>query len=451
MAELTKNAIISLCTEGYSSSGDAVARFEGQTVFVKGALAGENVAARILKVTKNVAFAKVESVIDASPHRVVPSCPLFGRCGGCDFLHMDYAEELTAKRQRVEDALRRIGGLDVAVPPVVGAERIARYRNKAIYAVGGTRGEPVTGFYRERSHDILPVDACAIQADYSERAARAVRLWIERRGVEPYDEMTGKGLVRRVYNRFGFGAGQGMTVLVTGAGKLPDVPFLLDALREACPETVSVVRNVNTTRGNTVLAGKFVTLYGEDAIEDELCGLKFRLSPRSFYQVNRDQAERLYARVIALAGLTAQDFALDLYCGVGTITLALAQSAGRVIGAEVVPEAVENARENAKLNGIANAEFILADAAEVAAKLAKSGERPAVVVVDPPRKGLAPEVTESVISIAPERIVYVSCDPATLARDLKLFAEGGYRTVSAEPFDMFPRCAHIETVALLVR
>ena len=449
---LNKNDILTdAVIEGYTSEGLGVARADGRAVFVHGALRGETCDIRILKVGKTAVYAKIEKLITPSKHRAEPICPAFRTCGGCALMHMDYAEELFFKKERVENALKRIGGIDLALDAINGAEKCLRYRNKAIYAVSDAGGRAATGFFRARSHDVISVTECPIQSEYADRAALAVRTWMDRYHIPAYDEKTGGGLVRHVFCRYGFKSGEGQVTLVTSGGRLRHAEKLVDIILEKCPETVSIVHNTNETRGNTVLAGHFAVLWGREQIEDELCSLRFSLSPRSFYQVNRDQAEKLYEKAVEYAGLTGRETVIDLYCGTGTITLCMARGAGKAIGAEIVEAAVEDARRNAERNGVQNAEFICADAGKAAALLKERGVRPDVVVVDPPRKGLSADVIETIAEMSPDRVVYVSCDPATLSRDLRLFSALSYAPQKAEAFDLFPRTSHVETVCLLSR
>lgn len=451
MADLSKNTVHTALIDGYTSEGLGVAHIDGRAVFVKEAIAGERCRVKILKCGKNVCYAKVEELLSPSPSRVTPACPVFGKCGGCDLMHMDYEEELRFKLQRVRDALERIGGLDVPLTGIVGSEKTERYRNKVIFNVGEQNGRAVTGFYRARSHDIVATESCLIQAEVSDRAAAALRRWMDRCHVPAYDETTGRGLIRHLFIRHVFGTGQTLVTVVATSRDLPRLRQLIDEIRKSCPEVTGIVINENTTRGNTVLAGEFYTVWGEGQVEDTLCSLRFSLSPRSFYQINSAQAQRLYEKALEYAGLSGRETVLDLYCGTGTITLVMARKALRAIGAEIVEAAVEDAQANARSNGVDNAEFICADAAEAAAQLKEAGIRPDVVVVDPPRKGLAPDVIETICQMGPDRVVYVSCDPATLARDLKLFNERGYKAREATAFDMFPRCAHVETAVLTSR
>ena len=445
---LAKNELHTVTITGYTSVGDGVARINGQVVFVKGAIEGEVLEIRILKTAKTVAWAKIEMIITPSTHRITPACPTYGPCGGCDFLHMDYTEELCLKESRVTDALARVGGLDAPVRPIIAAQRQTHYRNKAIFAVGNG---PVTGFYRRRSHEVIPVDTCLIQTDIANHAAAALREWMAAHHIPAYDETTHQGLIRHLFVREALHTGNVAVCIVATKSILPQQDTLIETLRRHCPETEGILLCTNPEPGNVALRGDFRTLWGEGHLEDILCGFIFRLSPRSFFQINPPQAERLYAEALAYAGLTGQETVLDLYCGTGTITLTMAKHARHAIGAEIVAEAVHDAGENARANGIENAEFLLADAAVAADTLKQRGLTPDVIVVDPPRKGLASEVIDHIADMAPARIVYVSCDPATLARDLKLFATFGYLTREVTPVDMFPRCAHVECVALLER
>ena len=439
-----KNKVYRARIQGYTSEGLGVARIDGQAVFVHQALRGEECDILILKVLKNAAFGKAVRVYEPSPHRVEPDCPYYGRCGGCDFRHMDRAEELAAKRQRVQDALARIGGSAVTVESIDGGEPL-HYRNKSQYPVAA---DGSVGFYKARSHQVIPVERCRIQKPQADAAAQALRTYLRLYGVSCYDEKTRRGLVRYLYVRTN-GTGQSLLCVLVNGKKLPHERELVDLLRQAVPETVGVVLGVNTQPTGAVLGQEYRTLWGADVLTDTLCGLTFRLSVPSFYQVNREMAEVLYRRAVEFAGLTGTETVLDLYCGAGTITQVMARHAGRVIGAEIVPEAIEDARANAQRNGVENVEFFCGDAAAAAADFAAKGLRPDVICVDPPRKGLAPEVVHAAAQMAPRRIVYVSCDPATLARDVKLLAQEGYRAIRAAAVDMFPGTANVETVVLL--
>lgn len=442
---LKKNQVVRAEIEGYSSEGLGIARVEGQVVFVHRAIRGEVCDILILKVLKNAAFGKVLSVETPSEHRIAPDCPYYGKCGGCDFRHMDYAEELDAKRQRVQDALRRIGGSEVTVEEICGAPEPRHYRNKSQYPVSA---DGAVGFYRARSHEVTDIDRCLIQKPTADAAAAAVRQFIREYRVPCYDENTHKGLLRHLYVRTNR-KGECLICLLVNGESLPHEQELMEALRTAVPSAVGIVLGVNTRPGNAILGDRYRTLWGSDTIDDELCGLQFRLSVPSFYQVNREQAEVLYGKAVDFAALTGKELVLDLYCGAGTITQVMAGRAKEVIGAEIVPEAIEDAGENAKRNGIKNVSFFCGDAKDIAAELAAKDLRPDVICVDPPRKGLAPEVVDAAASMQPDRIVYVSCDPATMARDVKRFAQHGYHAVRAAAVDLFPRTANIESVVLL--
>ena len=446
---MNKNQIFTAEITGCTSQGLGVARFEDRAVFVKGAIPGEVCEIKLIKITKTAVYGRLERVLTPSAHRVEPVCPHFGRCGGCDFMHMDYALETQLKGQRIADALRRIGGVDVEPLSILPAPTAEGYRNKAQFPVAMAGGRPAAGFFRARTHQLIPVTHCHIQPPEAGRVAEAVIRWMERYHILPYDEAAHRGYVRHIFVRKAAVTGAIMVCIVSNSDRLPKGGQLVDLLRQAVPAVTTVIHNVNTRPGNVILGDTYHTFYGEGYIEDVLCGLTFRLSPASFYQVNHHQAQVLYERAIALADLHGTETVLDLYCGTGTITLAMARSAGTVIGVEVVPQAIEDAKENAVRNGIENARFFCADAGQAAAQLAAEGIRPEVITVDPPRKGLSPEVIGAMADMAPRRIVYVSCDPATLARDVKLLAEKGYQLRHAEAVDLFPRTKHVETVALL--
>ena len=446
-----KNRIYTARMEGYTAQGMGVCRIGGRAVFVSGALDGELWEVRIVRVTSGAVWGRGEKLLEPSPARTEPACPVFPRCGGCSLRHMRYDEELKMKLRRVNDALRRIGGSDLCVEEIIPAREDGLRRRKVIFNVGEADGRPVAGFFRARSHDIVPVEVCPAVPGEALSALQTVLAWMERRGVRAYIETDGRDGVRHVYYRSSALTGRSVVTLIVsrspGAAALEE---LCDALRQSCPEMTGLVLNRNTARGNTVLAGEFHTLWGNGELSEGLCGLRFTLSPRSFFQVNPPQAERLYETALRYADIREGTLALDLYCGTGTIGLCMASRGARVIGAEIVPEAVENARRNAQENGLSDrCEFICADASKAAEELRRRGLRPEVIVVDPPRKGLTPEVIEAAADMGPERIVYVSCDPGTLARDIALFREKGYIAVRGTAVDMFPRTSHVECACLL--
>ena len=445
MEKLVENRVYSGTVEGYSSEGLGIVRLDGAVVFVPQAIRGEEISLRITKVMKTCAAGKIVEIRTPSPERARPECPHFGKCGGCAFGHMSYGEELWAKRQRVQDALARLGGTDVQVEEILGAKNPLHYRNKSQYPVGA---DGSIGFYRAGSHQVVPITRCLIQSELSDRTAAAVGTWMKKYRVPAYDERTGKGLIRHIYVRVNR-KGESLCCVVANAKQLPREPELAALVLSAVPKTVGVVLNTNTQKGNVILGDRYRTLWGQSFLMDTLCGLEFKLSVPSFYQVNRDQAEVLYGKALEFAGLTGQETVLDLYCGTGTITLCLAGRAGRAIGAEIVSPAIRDAKENALRNHVDNVEFFCGDAADIAARLEGDGLRPDVITVDPPRKGLSPEVIASVAGMEPKRVVYVSCDPATLGRDVKRFREAGYACRRACAVDMFPGTAHVETVVLL--
>lgn len=462
---MRKNDMIELAVTGTTAEGNGVGRHEGMAVFVPGGAEGDLLQVRIVKVQKNLAYGRLERILHPSPDRIDPDCPVARQCGGCVFRHIGYEAERRVKRQRVADALRRIGGFFLEPRELLSAKGDPRtgYRNKAQYPVGPVEGVTATaaarlqpegslsiGFYAPRSHRIVDCRDCRLQPPEFAAALPAVEKWAAEQAVTVYDEKTGRGLLRHIYLRKAFATGQVMAALVINGTDVPNPRRLVELLRAAVGDNlVSVQLNVNQADTNVVLGGECRVLYGADHILDELCGLRVRISPLSFYQVNREMAEKLYRKAAEYARPEGKVL-LDLYCGAGTIGLSMADKARQVIGVEVVPQAVEDAKKNAGLNGIDNARFICADAAQAAEKLAAEGIRPDVVLVDPPRKGCSPELLRCIGErFAPRRLVYVSCDPATLARDCKILAGYGYELLEATPADLFPGTAHVETVALL--
>ena len=445
---LTKNQIYETVICDYTSQGQGIAKIEGCAVFIPNALAGERVRVRIEKAQKTWASGKIVELLEKSAHRVNRECPVAKLCGGCDFWHMDYAEECRMKAERVRQALNRIGGENLERMEILSAPTCYGYRNKAQYPVSSRKGKAFAGFFRAGTHDVVENDRCLILPDQMDRVKEIVIRHMNGYRIPAYNEQCHTGLVRHIYVRRGAVSGQVLVCLAVNGRSIPRQAELIEELKKVEGFT-TLVLSVNTKRGNTILGDEMITLYGAGYIEDTLCGLTFRLSPRSFYQVNHHQAQRLYAAAIEQAQITKDDTVLDLYCGVGTITLAMAGAAGRVIGVEVVEQAVADARENAKRNGIENVEFFCGDAGQAALELEKQGVRPDVVVVDPPRKGLNADTIEALHRMQPRRIVYVSCDPATLARDVALLKERGFILQNALAADLFPRCAHVETIVLL--
>ena len=441
-----KNEELELTCDSVTLEGAGVGRVDGFAVFVPGALAGERVRVHVIKVTASYAVGKLLEVVDSSLQRMEPLCPVYARCGGCAFGHVTYEEELRIKERQVVDALTRLGGLkDVPMWPILGMDQPERYRNKGAFPYGMTENGPSFGFYAPRSHRLVPVDDCLIEQGSVCRAVNAVKDWAARNSIPPYDERTGKGCLRHAVVRVTT-SGKLMAVVVT-RGELPQKKELVDALSFAD----SVYWNRNDRNTNVIFGDRFTLLSGMPTLQETLNGIVFEVSPRSFLQVNPIQTQKLYGAALELLAPRPNETVADVYCGIGTISLLLARQAGKVIGIEVVPEAVENARENAARNGIQNASFLCAPAEEALPKLVQEGLTIDCLTVDPPRKGCDPQVLDTILSSGAKRMVYVSCNPATLARDIKLLIAGGFSVQAVQPVDMFPRCGHVETVVLLTR
>ncbi len=447
---LEKSKIYEAVISDYTAEGQGIAKIEGCAVFIPNAIVGEVCLVRIEKAAKTWASGKIVDFLEKSPHRITRACPVAKLCGGCAFHHMDYKEESRMKAQRVLSCLNRISGERLESVPILSAPTCENYRNKAQYPVSVKKGKAYAGFYRQGSHEVIPNSRCLILPEESDAVKDIVIDYVNQYRIMPYDEKNHRGLLRHIYVRRGVVSGQLLVCLVLNGRRLPKQEVLIERLKKV-PGFTTLVISVNTKVSNSILGEEFITLYGPGYIEDTLCGLQFRLSPRSFYQVNHHQAQRLYEEAIRRGEITKNDTVLDLYCGVGTITLAMAKAAGKVIGVEVIPQAVEDAKDNAARNGIKNVEFICADAGQAALELEKQGVHADVVVVDPPRKGLNQDAIEALARFAPRRIVYVSCDPATLARDVALLKEKGYQVADALAVDLFPRCAHVESVVCLTR
>lgn len=451
MIPFHKNDSIELEITAMSSEGAGIGRRDGVAVFVPLTAIGDRAQVKIVKVAKNCAYGILTELLAPSPDRQEPDCPCFRKCGGCVYRHISYAAERGIKEERVRDAIRRIGGFEnLAIRPIVGGDTRCGYRNKAQIPLGlSPEGKLLLGFYAKHSHRIVDAPACPLQPPEFNVITDLFRRWFEEYGDTVYKEETHKGVLRHLYLRYGERTGQIMVCVVINGDKLRHADKLAAMLKLNVPSVSSFILNTNTERTNVILGKKCRTVFGSDTIEDELCGLRFSLSPLSFYQVNRTQAERLYEKAAEYAGLTGEETLLDLYCGTGTIGLSMAHKAKKLIGVEIIEAAVENARENAERNGVTNAEFLCGDAAKAAALLLERGEKPDVVILDPPRKGCDQELIAATARMEPERIVYVSCDPATLARDLQRFSLLGYQPQEATPFDLFPATSHVETVVLM--
>ncbi len=451
--ELRKNDIINLNITAMSSEGVGIGRTEdGLAVFVPMSAVGDDLVVKILKVKKTLAYGKIEEILTPSSDRIESKCKVSRLCGGCVYNHISYNAELNYKEKRVADAITRIGGIDTKINSIVGAENPCRYRNKAQIPVGLTQeGKVAMGFFSRHSHRIVDSMDCMLQPEIFLTASKVLRDFIDEKNISVYDEQTHTGLIRHLYLRYGEATKELMVCIVINGDKIPFEAELADRITQEIPAVKSIIINSNKEKTNVIVGKKFRTIYGKDYITDELCGLKFLISPQSFYQVNRTQAERLYGIAKDYANLQGDETLIDLYCGTGTIGLSMAKACKELIGVEIVPKAIEDAKKNAKLNGITNARFICGDAKDAAAQLEGEGVKPDVVILDPPRKGCDADLIRTVVAMSPSRVVYVSCDPATLARDLKLFAELGYITQEVTPVDMFPRTAHVESVACLAR
>ena len=445
---LRKNDEIYLTVKGCTVQGSGVCDHEGMTVFVRGAVTGDRVLAHIIKVKKTYAVGIIKKLIQRSPMRAKNFCPIAEKCGGCCFAHIKYNAELEIKAQQVADNFKRLGKLDIVPDPIIPSPSAERYRNKAQYPVGSDGKFASIGFYAPMTHRIIDCADCLLQPKEFAEITDFFRDWIRGKKIPVYSEADGTGLLRHVYIRKAAATEQIMVCAVANGEKLPEADNLIERLKTV-NGVASIILNINRDKTNVVLGKECRTLWGSDFITDELCGLKFNLSALSFYQVNHDGAEVLYGKAKEYASLTGGETLVDLYCGTGTIGLTMAKNVKKLIGVEIVPQAVENAKENAKLNGIDNAEFICSDASQAAQTLFERGEKPDVVILDPPRKGCDEALINTVAKMKPDRVVYVSCDSATLARDCRRFADLGYETLRATPVDMFPHTAHVETVVLL--
>lgn len=445
---MKKNDEIELFIDGFTSEGSGVGHYDGMAVFVSGAAAGDTVTAHIIKVKKTYAVGIIKNILQPSAARTEPDCPVCSRCGGCCYRHISYESELDIKRRKVDDAFSRIAGLDIKTEEILASPKVNEYRNKALLPVGkDSQGRTVVGFYSPKSHRIVPANACLLHGEIFNEISKLFTDFADRHALSVYDSESGKGLLRHLYIRYAEKTGQVMVCPVINGDDLPHKNELASEITARFP-SASVLYNINKEKTNVVLGEKCVPISGEPYIEDVLCGIRVRISPLAFYQVNRSQAENLYKKAAEYAGLTKDDVLLDLYCGAGTIGLSMADRVKTVIGAEIVPQAVENAETNASLNSIENARFICADAAEAARQFRLEGIKPDVIILDPPRKGCSRELIETVAGMAPSRIVYVSCDPATLARDAAIFGSLGYKAMRLCAADMFPRTSHVESVAL---
>ena len=448
---MKKNDLIEVTIEDLSEEGTGIGKFEGMTFFIKDAVIGDRVRAKIMKMKKNYGFARLMEVLTPSPDRVEPLCPVARQCGGCQIQAMSYEAQLAFKTRKVESNLKRIGKFEeIPMESIIGMEDPFHYRNKAQFPFGKNRdGKIITGFYAGRTHSIIENTSCHLGKEVNEEILEKILAWMNAFHVEPYNEATGKGLMRHSLIRCGFRTGEIMVCLVINGRKIPGEEALVDSLK-IIPSMTSISLNVNKEKTNVILGREVINLWGRPYIEDYIGEVKYQISPLSFFQVNPVQTERLYGKALEYAGLTGEETVWDLYCGIGTISLFLARKARKVYGVEIIPDAIEDARRNASLNGFANTEFYVGKAEEVLPeKYEKEGVRADVIVVDPPRKGCDENLLSTMVKMQPERIVYVSCDSATLARDLRYLCDNGYELKRVCPADMFPQTVHVETVVLL--
>lgn len=448
---LKKNDDIELYIESVTSEGSGLGRYCGMAVFVNGTVPGDKITAHIIKTSKNYAIGIIKEIITPSEHRILSDCPVSDKCGGCSFRNMDYETELKIKKSFVQENISRIGHIAFEVEEIIGADYADRYRNKAQYPVFSNGSEFSAGFYAYKSHRIIPCAACRLQPEEFEFGIKAFEQWALKNKVSSYDEKTGKGLLRHIYFRKAFATGQIMACAVINGDDIPDKDFLISSLNAALDNLKSIVININKKNTNVILGSKTKTIWGSNEITDMLLGKKFVISPESFYQVNHNQCERLYNIVAEFADLQGNETVLDMYCGAGTIGITLADKCKRLVGIEVVESAVKNAKINAKLNNIKNADFICADAYAGAKQIKAMHIQPDLVILDPPRKGCQREIFDIIENLGIKRIVYVSCNSATLARDLEILKDKNYSLKHLKAVDMFPRTPHVEAVALVTK
>lgn len=447
-----KNKDYTVTVESVSSDGSGVARIDGFTVFIPQTVDGDTALIQIVKVNKSFAYGRLLELLIPSPKRCETVCSAYKRCGGCQLRHVRYEEQLIIKKGIIENAMRRIGGFtEFKADGVVGMESPDRYRNKMVFPVGDSAGGVICGFYAQRSHDIIPLEDCALCDELCGDINSAVISYMNECGVRAYDECCHSGTVRRIFVRKSFSEGEFMVVVSVNADNLPHREKLVQRLRRVSDRIVSIILNINKEKNNLVLGRKNVTLWGCDRICDTLCGIKFMISAQSFFQINPVQTEKLYSKALELADLDGTQTVMDIYCGIGTISLCVARKAKRVIGVEIVKQAIEDAKENALNNNIKNVQFYADSAENIVPKLIAQGEAPDTVILDPPRKGSDEATLGAIARANPQKIVYVSCNPATLARDARFLADNGYIITSAQGFDLFPHTTHVETVILMER
>lgn len=447
-----KNDYIEAVFEDLTHDGAGVAKVDGYPIFVPNSLPGEKAKIKVIKVNKGYGFGRLIEIIEPSPYRIDAPCSIYKECGGCQLQHLSYEGQLHFKEKQVRDVLQRIGKLeDVKVYPVLGMNNPWGYRNKSQVPIGEHEGGLIGGFYQQRSHQIIDMKTCLIQQEKNDEVIQKVKDICSRNGIRAYNEENHKGDLRHIMARYGIVSGEVMVVLVTRTNELPNKNKMIEEIVAGIPGVKSIVQNINLKKTNVILGEQTKVLWGEEVIYDFIGDIKFAISARSFYQVNPEQTKVLYEKALEYADLNGNETVIDAYCGIGTISLFLAQKAGKVYGVEIVPEAIEDAQRNAALNGITNVEFAVGEAETVIPNWYEEGVQADVLVVDPPRKGCDEKLLQTILSMKPKKVVYVSCNPATLARDLRILEEGGYKTVEVQPVDMFPQTTHVECCSLLVR
>lgn len=448
---LNKNEIVELNIESYSSQGEGIAKLNGIVIFIKGTIQGELVSAKIIKVKKNCAWAKLLKIIKPSVFRIKPDCPHSSSCGGCSLRHMSYEEELRFKLQKVNDAISKIGKIDFKIDKIHGSLKVDRYRNKAIFPVSQDKDNNIKiGLFQSRSHNVIDVDRCYIQSEQAEQVISVIRKWMEENNISAYDEETQRGKIRHIYVRTNKNS-EVLVCIVANTQNLRHTDKLIEKFRKTDIKLAGLMLNVNNKNTNVALGQTYKKIFGKQKITDWLFDLSFDLYVPSFFQVNRRQAEKLYEIAINFAGIEKTDTVIDMYCGAGTISLCMAKSAKEVTGIEIVNQAIENAKQNAIINQIENVKFVCQDASDASQNLVKNNIHPDIVCVDPPRKGLDNVTLNSILEMAPKKIIYISCDCATLARDLNIFKQDNYHLSKAQAVDMFPRTPHVETVCMLTK
>lgn len=446
-----KNDIIDVEIEDLTHDGNGVAKIDGYPLFIPNTLPGEKASVRVVKANKKYGFGRLENLTQTSPERVEPPCEVYAKCGGCSLQHLSYDGQLAFKQNQVAQNMKRIGKLDMEVKPTLGMEMPFRYRNKSQVPVGYVNGKIQAGFYQKRSHDIIDMDTCLIHNRTGDDAVQIVRRLLEKYAIMPYQEETGRGDIRHIMTRYGKTSGELMIVLVTTRKKFPNLTELVADIQKEVPNIASIVQNINAAKTNVIMGETTRTLWGKEMITDTIHGIHFAISAKSFYQVNPEQTEVLYQEALDAAGLTGDEIVIDAYCGIGSISLCLAKNAKHVYGVEIVPQAIIDAKANAQLNQLDNVTFETGKAEEVIPNWYRSGIKADVLVVDPPRKGCDEKLLETIMDMKPKKVVYVSCNPATLARDMQILTAGGYTAKTVQPVDMFPMTNHIEAVVLLQR